>query len=190
MRVSVLREAGYDEALLGMSLSYYDHAVPLEEWWNDEKRARAERRAASLAHKHGGHNKLLEHIQLWIYVQASRAFWSEADTYRAGISKQSASTMHTLSKRPTTETDYEVGTSRGVIDAFNQVLSSNPDVTRLKMNLPEGWLQERIICLNYKCLQNIIAQRDGHRLKQWNFFIDSVLEQVQHPEFLVQSHEN
>jgi hypothetical protein len=37
MDISVLREAGYNEALLGMSLSFYDHQIPLEEFWDGDK---------------------------------------------------------------------------------------------------------------------------------------------------------
>lgn len=184
MRVAVLKEAGYEEALLGMSLSYYDHATDIDEWWTNDKKDRAAKRARSLSFKGLGHSKILESIQLWIFIQASRAFWSEFDTYRVGTSKQSASTMHTLSKRTTVPDDYEIGTSLEVISAFNNVLARNPSITELKMNLPEGWLQERVVCTNYKVLQNILAQREGHRFKQWAFFCDAILEQVQYPEFL------
>ena len=36
----------------------------------------------------------------------------------------------------------------------------------------------------------IIAQREGHRLKWWGIFIDEVLSQVQHPEYLKEKHDN
>jgi hypothetical protein len=171
-----------------MSLSYYDHATPLEEWWNDEKRVRAVRRAKALAFHNNGEAKFLESMQLWVYIQASRSFFSEFDTYRL-LTKQSSSTMHTLAKRITNASDFEEGTLPEMWQCFNKLLETKPDITTLKANLPEGWLQERLVCLNYKCLQNIIYQRQNHRLKYWNFFIDSVLEQVQHPEFLVQPKE-
>jgi thymidylate synthase ThyX len=191
MIIKVLRESGAEEALLGMSLSYYDHLEPLETWWNDEKKQRAHKRATSLAHRGGGHSKFLESVQVWIFLQASRDVWSEFDTYRVGISKQSSSTMHTLDKRYVTEADFEEGTASWQIAGFNECLraykdaesSSYKDITRLKKNLPEGWLQERVISTNYKCLQNILAQRQKHRLKQWREFCDGLLEQLQHPEW-------
>lgn len=186
MITKLLKEAGHEEALLGMALSYYDHATPIDEWWDDEKKARAAKRADSLAHKNGGHSKFLESIQVWLYIQAPRCFWSEFDTYRVGITKQSSSTMHTLSKRSTTIKDYEKGTSYDSMIAFNRVLASDSDITELKMSLPEGWLQERIVCTNYKTLQNIIAQRHKHRLKQWPEFCHAVLAQVNHPKYLWQ----
>lgn len=186
MKVHLLKEAGLEEALLGMALSYYDHAEPLETWWDDEKKQRAYKRATSLAFRGGGHNKFLESIQVWVFVQGSRGWWSEMDTYRVGTTKQSASTMHTLSKRLTTAADYEEGASPLVIGAFNTVLAQNPDITTLKSNLPEGWLQERVICTNYKCLQNIVAQRHNHRLRHWHTFCTEIVNQVQHPRWLWQ----
>ena len=195
MQVKILKESGYPEALLGMSLSYYDHETDLDVWWDDSKCTRAKDRAGKLAHKDGGHNKFLESIQLWVYVQASRDFWQEMDTYRSGVTKQSASTMHTLDKRAVTSADFEEGTSPTIIDAFNICLTEYKDpnhvyyknITRLKKNLPEGWLQERVICLNYKSLRHIYAQREKHRLKDWQQFCKEILEQIEHKEFIIES---
>ena len=192
MVIKLLREAGYAEALLGMSLSFYDHQEPLEDWWNIAKKEKAMKRGLSLSHKDGGHNKFLESIQVWVYVQATRAFWQEFDTYRAGVTKQSSSTMHTLDKRPVYAYDFEEGTSVKAINAFNYCLCEykdpeNPhfkDITRLKENLPEGWLQERVVCTNYKVLRHIYNQRFKHRYKHWDTFLTYMLNNLEFPEFI------
>lgn len=192
MIVEVLREAGMSEAALGLSLSFYDHKEDLDTWWDEDKEERAKYRVNKLAFKGGGHNKALASIQVWLYVQAARCWWSEFDTYKVGVTANSSSTMHTLSKREVNENDFEQGTSIYAIKAFNDCLldfkdPESPfyhDITRLKINLPEGWLQERQICCNYMSLQNIIRQRDGHRLKYWGTFIDEVLKQITYPELL------
>ena len=190
MQVNVLSEHGHELACRGMAYSYKDRAKNVDEWWGSQKE-KAERRIGLLAHKDGGHNKALESIVVWIDIEASRAFWSEFDTYRVGTSKQSESTVHTLSKRGPLPEDFEEGTHWRVIDAFTDVwLSAKGDINVLKMNLPEGFLQRRMVCLNYKVLRNIIAQREGHRLKWWGIFIDEVLSQVQHPEYLKEKHDN
>jgi hypothetical protein len=101
--------------------------------------------------------------------------------------------MHTLSKRPVTIDDFEVGTSPLVINAFNYCLEEfkNPeseyykDITRLKENLPEGWLQERVVCTNYKVLRHIYNQRYNHRYKHWRIFCQYLLDNLQFPEFIV-----
>ena len=108
------------------------------------------------------------------------------DTYRSGVTKQSDSTMHTLAKRPPVDSDFEEGTDKRVIELFKTLWEENKkDVTVLKDNLPEGYLQRRMICTNYKALRNIIMQRKDHRLKHWRTFCEEVLRQVEHPEFLI-----
>ena len=184
MFVKVLSEHGIDHALKGMALSYKDRAIDTDSWWETQQ-AKAYKRAALLAPKEGGHNKFLESITVYIEVEATRAFWQEFDTYRVGTTKQSESTMHTLSKRGPLPEDFEDGIHPFIFDAFCMVWEiSKGDITTLKENLPEGFLQRRIICTNYKVLRNVIWQREGHRYKRWQFFIDSILEQVEHPEYL------
>jgi len=192
VKVIVLSENGYDEALLGMSLSFYDHAVPLEDWWTDEKKERAVQRALALSDRFGGHNKFLESINVQLYIQACRSFWSEFDTYRVGMSKNSASTMHTLSKRLVTEQDFEIGTTQASIDALNYCIADYndstsifyKDIARLKNNLPEGWLQERQVSTNYMTIFNITRQRNAHRLKYWKILLENLQEQLEHPELI------
>ncbi len=184
MQLKVLLEAGYDEALRGMAYSFKDRALPVEEWWEGQ-RERAEKRAPKLAPMEGGHNKFLESIQVWVDLEACRAFWSEFDTYRVGTTKQSESTMHTLSKRPPTFADFEEGTPEVTIYGFMQVWEfAKGDVTILKQALPEGFLQRRIVCTNYKSLKNILKQREGHRFKWWQVFIDEIVKQIEHSELL------
>jgi hypothetical protein len=100
--------------------------------------------------------------------------------------------MHTLDKRHVVMYDFEEGTSLYMVNAFNHCLDEyrNPesehykDISRLKCNLPEGWLQERQVCLNYMSLMNIISQREKHRLVYWKQFVADILEQIEHPELL------
>lgn len=186
MKVKVLEEHGHDLALRGMAYSFKDRATEVESWW-EAQRVRAEKRAPLLAGKGGGHDKFLESIVVYIDVEASRAWWSEFDTYRVGTTKQSESTMHTLAKRAPTREDFEEGTDPYIIDVFKTIWSDvKGDVTKLKMNLPEGFLQRRLVCTNYKVLQNICWQRAGHRLKFWDQFIESVRAQLKRPEYLEQ----
>ena len=190
MQVKVLEEYGYENALRGLSYSFKDRALEPESWWEGQYE-KAQKRGAILAHRHGGHNKFLESIQVWVDIEASRAWWSEFDTYRVGVTKQSESTMHTLMKRPPTKEDFEENTPELMVEAFIKTwhaLQENgvKDVAFYKEALPEGYLQRRLICTNYKQLKNIIEQRTGHRYKWWDVFINTLLEQVEHPEFLVQ----
>lgn len=183
MKVTVDHEAGYDEAVYGMALSYKDRSVPPAEWWTAPQQIRAEIRAEKLAHKDGGHNKFLESIIVWLDVEAPRYWWSEADTYRL-TTRQSESTMHTLGKRLATEDDFEQGTSIAQIVSLNDRIKCGYQIWRIKQALPEGYLQRRLWRVDYKTLRNIILQRRSHRLPHWQRFIEQVLRQVGHPELL------
>jgi hypothetical protein len=81
------------------------------------------------------------------------------------------------------------------VDYLNEIVrhfksTASPETRKelfiyLKNSLPEGFLQRRIWNLNYKTLRNIIEQRFNHKLPQWRVFCDTVLQSVEHPEFLV-----
>lgn len=195
MKVDILLEAGYETALYGLSLSFKDRSVSREDWWISSKFDTMKKRAGSLYKLDGGHNKFLEAIMVWLDVEAPRCWWSEMDTYRHAT-KQSESSMHSIHFRPTTVDDYEVGTCTNMIKIFNEILEEETcnfstkarltgrSLQRVKNNLPEGFLQRRVVCLNYKTLKNIVAQRKEHKLLYWQFFLDEVKAGVEHPEFL------
>lgn len=54
---------------------------------------------------------------------------------------------------------------------------------RLKRMLPEGFLQRRIMCLNYKALRNMINQRFMDPFMHWKMFIQQIISQCEHPEY-------
>ena len=184
MKVKILKEEGLEYALRGMAYSYKDRAIDPDTWWEGQ-RERAAARAIKLAPMSGGHNKFIRQIGLWIDIEAPRCWWSEFDTYKVGTVAQSESTMHTLAKRAPTLDDFEVGTPHFVAAAFIAAWPDiKGDVTQLKLALPEGFLQRRVVTMNYAVVQAIVEQRLGHRLKFWQQFIDAMKAQVKIPEFL------
>ena len=184
MQVEILKEEGHELALRGMAYSYKDRTEDPEQWWLS-KRDKAIKRAPLLAPMDGGHNKFLRQIQLWIDIEAPRSFWSEFDTYKVGTVAQSESTMHTLSKRPPTHLDFEKGTTVATMDCFIQQWPAlKGDITQLKENLPEGYLQRRLVTMNYENLRNIVQQRTGHRYQRWGEFIKQLLDQIERPDYL------
>lgn len=196
MRVKVLGEYGFEWALLGLSKSFKDRSIPHEEWWTKERFEKLQKTAKGMAFQDGGHNKFLESMCVWIDIEAPRGWWQEFDTYRVGMTKQSDSTMHTIQKRPTTKDDYEPGTDPRMIVTFNKILGIETDgftnksrligdsLQRVKWNLPEGYLQSRVVCTNYRTLRNMFIQRWNHNLEQWQYFIKAVREQIEHSELL------
>lgn len=183
MKVKVLSEHGYEEAMLGISLSY------------NSTTERAKQIAPNLAHKQGGHAKFLESMYVWLDVTLPRCVWQEADTYRIST-KQSESTMHTITKRKLTADDFEDGEIyHRTLDYLNGLISlykENKDketFLRIKYSLPEGFLQRRIWCMSYKTLQNVYYQRINHRMPQWKNMLQVVLSELEHPEFIVKNNE-
>lgn len=184
MKVKILEEAGYENALRGMAYSYKDRALNPDEWWLTQKE-KAIKRSILLAPKNGGHNKFIRQLEIWVDIEACRAWWSEFDTYKVGTVAQSESTMHTLAKRPPEYTDFEDGTPIRMFHAFRQEWEySKGNIMELKQSLPEGYLQRRVVKMNYDNVKNIIEQRLGHRFKWWDVFIKELLAQVHHPELL------
>lgn len=184
--VRVLCEAGYKEALFGLSLSYRT-LTPLEingtkkDFYDKNHFDKIEKVAQTLAFKGGGHNKFLESMQVWMLIRGSLSFWKQFDTYRVGTTKQSESTMHTLKHRTLTSQDFTEETF-----CFANINNIN-DIDVLRDNLPSGFLECRVVNTNYKTLQNIIHQRKNHRSKKWNIFIEQLLKQIQHPQLLIQT---
>jgi hypothetical protein len=182
MDVKILHEAGFEQAMYGLSLNKNK---------NPEDMLRV---AEKLAKMDGGHNKFLEHIYLWLSIKAPRYWWQEFDTYRIGVSKQSQSTMHTAMKRPLEECDFSGFVRQDVLRHLNNLIyrykhEINKDekldiFMDFKDSLPEGFLQEREVVLNYKTLRNIIKQRHTHKLPQWQVFVEEIFTNCEHPEYL------
>ena len=188
MRVIVLSESGYAEALLGLGLSYgQTSGQTWEEFLADNVMlGKLEQIARKLSAKDSGENKFLESIAVWLDIQAPRFWWQQMATYRIGVSTQSESTMRTLLRRPFQPNDFEFPLPQETW-ARLQALVDARQLTDLKNELPEGFLQRRIVCASYKSLRHIIGQRHNHRLPQWQVFCRSVVDQVRHPEFIVKT---
>lgn len=196
MKVDILNESGYEYALIGLSKSFKDRTIPNNEWWNDARFEKMEKTAKGICSNDGGHNKFLESMMVWIDIEAPRCWWQEFDTYRVGITKQSDSTMHTIQRRATIKDDYEEDTNELMIKLFNEILFEETDgftnkkrlkgesLKRVKYALPEGFLQARVVCCNYKTLRNMILQRYNHAFDLWQTFIKELYKQLEHPELL------
>lgn len=172
MIIKKLLEAGYEEAMLGLSLSYNQDPSVMPEV------------AKKLYSKGMGHNKFLESLVVWIDLTASRYFWQQFDTYRVGMSKQSESTMHTMMRSPLTADHFEdKNIELNYLEYLNHLINTK-QFQILKGALPEGFLQRRVLCTNYMCIRNIMKQRLSHKLPEWKRFCIDLYNQLDHKEFL------
>ena len=178
LNVNVIEEAGYSSAMEGLALNKKQTSEKMQEV------------AQRLCNADHGHNKFLEHIHVWLLVEAPRYWWSQADTYRL-TSKSSESTMHTLLKELKNE-DITIIMDRfesvymlpEVLRTLQSAAKANRPIHEIKALLPESFLQKRMWVLNYKNLREIFIQRYNHRLPHWRSFCDQVLAQLEHPELL------
>jgi hypothetical protein len=177
MKVVLIEEAGYQSAMLGLSLS---HNSPIENM---------PMRAEKLAFKQLGHNKVLESIEIWLDVTAPLFWWRHADTYRMST-KQSQSTMHTIEKRILLQSDFLYPIQEDYLAFLNRLITEKKtDIEEIQNALPDGFMQRRVWKMCYKTLQNIHMQREHHRLKRWRMFLEQTLSQVAHPELINQNYE-
>lgn len=132
------------------------------------------------------HRKFLRMIHVQAEVRAPRFWWAEMDKYK-WVEANSSSTMHLITKRELTLDDFsnEFGFLssyyQSIIDMINKDIRwyNHPEIGesdkrevfyRIKHLLPEGFMQLRMIDLNYECLLNIYRQRHNHRLLDWKDF--------------------
>ena len=191
MRYKVLHCAGYEQAVLGMMLSYgktsFDDFTATDE--------DIDRVATKLAPMDGGHNKFLEQIQYWILVKAPLFWWKQADTYRVGISKSSESTMHKSWKNGLTQEMFETPIFQDTLNNLNNSIREynspivKPDrkkylETLIIGNLPDAYLQTRLLNVNAKCLRNMYFQRREHKLREWRDFCAWIKDELPYGELI------
>ncbi len=173
MTIKVLRECGYEEALLGLSLSY-----------KVKDRGRMPEVAERIAGKDGGENKFLESIAVWLDITAPLSWWMQFDTYRVGVTKQSESKMHTLCKRELVADDFEDGrVSAAALEEVNKLIRAGR-LEEANESVPLGFLQRRVVCTNYKALRHAYHQRINHRMALWRLFCSTLVSSLEHPSFV------
>ena len=140
------------------------------------------------------HDKFMRQIFVSVDITAPLYWWKEADQYKVGTVTDSQSTMHKLASTFITQDcfemdDYDGNLLYGIDDTIDEGWYRIIDIceklrrryleTRdirywkeLIRILPEGWLQTRTWTANYAVLRNIANTRQGHKLTEWQSFID------------------
>ena len=172
MQVQIIKEEGWNEALDGISMSF-----------NSDRDMEPIAIKLSKRSLHGGENKFLEAIGVWMLVDAPRYWWQQFDTYRVGVTKQSESTMHTIMRTPFSQHMFDDPIHPDWIEHL-EALRVGQFFEEIKAHLPESFLQTRMVFTNYKAIRHIISQRKSHRLRQWQQWCKEVVEQLAHPEYI------
>lgn len=150
------------------------------------------------------HRKFLRQIFVSAYISLPLSIWKQLDTYKIGTVTNSTSTMHKIQSKPLTRESFEIeqipyeeqeemeqrdgiycaGELSDLLDetiqtcedlrrAFNQTKDKRYWRKLIEL-LPESYLQAREYTLNYEVLRSIVHQRKGHKLGEWQKFIQWV----------------
>lgn len=139
------------------------------------------------------HRKCLRQIFVSVDITAPLYWWKEMNQYKVGTTTNSQSTMHKLATTPITINCFEISDYEEITFGVGEILSPHMIIEyceKLRQKyletkdktywkelirwLPESWLQTRTWTANYEVLRNIVHQRQGHKLTEWQSFIDWV----------------
>lgn len=140
------------------------------------------------------HRKYLRQIFVSMDITAPLYLWKEIDQYKVGTVTNSCSTMHKLTAKPFEMDDFSTdhilnpSTAREVmykiIETLNQLravyLEGNLAFEKhdkqiwyeMIQLLPSSYNQRRTITMNYENVISMIKQRSGHKLDEWNEFVE------------------
>lgn len=139
------------------------------------------------------HRKYLRQIFVAMDITAPLYWWKEFDTYKIGTVANSCSTMHKIHAKEFVMEDFShehltpaaESALSAIIERLNiarKYFNSKIDDKETGMNwkdywwdmiqlLPESYNQRRTVTMNYENVVNIIKQRTGHKLDEWNDFV-------------------
>lgn len=132
------------------------------------------------------HRTYARMIYVWMDITAPLYWWKEMDRYGVGKSQVSTSTMHKIHAKKFTLDDFShehlnisaISTLEYVIEQLNldrNAYYNSKDKHywwQMIQLLPSSYNQKRTICMSYETVFKIIKERTGHRLDEWNEFVE------------------
>ena len=132
------------------------------------------------------HRKFLRQVFVAMDIIAPLYWWKEADTYKVGTVSNSCSTMHKIQSKEFTEDMFScehlkpdsMASLRSTIYKLNMYRTlyneyhDKDDWWQMIQLLPSSYNQRRTITMNYENVLAIIHQRSGHKLDEWNEFLE------------------
>jgi len=136
------------------------------------------------------HRKYLRMITVTMDITAPLYWWKEFDTYKVGTVANSCSTMHKIHEKEFTFEDfscehlypasinclsYTICQLNGCRELYLDS-KDKADWWQMIQLLPSSYNQKRTVMMNYETVFNIIKQRTGHKVDEWNEFVDILLQ--------------
>ena len=134
------------------------------------------------------HRKYLRQIFISMDITAPLYWWKEFDTYKVGTVANSCSTMHKIAAKEFELDDFShehlTGHSTDILSLLIGDLNVYRNVYLKTKNknewwqliqlLPSSYNQKRTITMNYENAVTMIHQRTGHKLSEWNEFVETL----------------
>lgn len=136
------------------------------------------------------HRKYLRQIFVSIGINAPLYWWKEFDTYKVGTAANSCSTMHTIHCKEFELDDFShehlndecenrlydvILTLNDCRDKYLETRNKSYWWQMIQL-LPSSYNQKRTVSMNYENAVNMILQRSGHKLDEWNKFTNVLKE--------------
>lgn len=124
-----------------------------------------------------GHDSFLNGITVTMNVTAPLYWWKQAQRYHWLEFVSSESTMHCVMKFDIKKQCVE-NTDKIILERMNQLIAdyneypSEEKWQTIIASLPCGFCLGATMVTNYRQLKTICKQRKGHRLKEWETFIN------------------
>ena len=134
------------------------------------------------------HRKYLRQIFVSMDITAPLYWWKEMDQYRIGVTTNSCSTMHKIHDKKFefndfstehlyVESMYALSYTITVLNEARELYIESKrkeDWWQMIQLLPSSYNQRRTITMSYENVVNIISQRSGHKLDEWNLFVEEL----------------
>ncbi len=136
------------------------------------------------------HRKYLRQIMVSMDITAPLYWWKDFDTYKVGTVANSCSTMHKIHAKEFELSDFscehlinfhgegEFSTMGIIINDLNWSREKYLETKDKKywwqmiQLLPTSYNQRRTLTMNYENVMTIIRQRSGHKLDEFNQFVE------------------
>ena len=134
------------------------------------------------------HRKYLRQVSVSMDITAPLYWWKEFDTYKVGTVANSCSTMHKIHSKEFELDDFStdhltpvsmdiLNITIGQLNVARDYFIGTKDKSawwQMIQLLPSSYNQRRTVTMNYENVMTIIKQRSGHKLDEWNQFVETL----------------
>ena len=130
------------------------------------------------------HRKYLRQIFVSMDITAPFYWYKEYDTYKVGTVANSCSTMHKIAAKEFTIDDFshehleDLSLLEKTVAVLNEARNNYLETKdrrywwEMIQNIPSSYNQKRTVTMNYENVISMIKQRTGHKLDEWDEFVD------------------